>query len=1555
VFSWSASSDPDGVVGYTLQISTNANFSAPVFSSSTVGTSAHMSLYQGIWYWVVNAGDTAGNYSAWSSTWTVCIDSTPPTQVNPYFTPANNSFTNVRTVPFSWSASTAGFAGVNSYIVEASTSPLFAGIIYSTVTSNTSASMTLNQSTYTWRVNVVDNALNYTTSTLNWTVTVDTTPPAQVTTYYTPTNNTFTSQETVAFSWSASTDSPAGVNSYIVEVSTSPTFSGIIFSSITTSTNASMTLNSSSYTWCVNVVDNAMNYTSSTLHYTIDISTSQPPGVSTLISPANNFVINLTTVNFSWQSIVWQPGVQDYILQVSTAPDMSVINYSSSTNTTAATLSLPEGSYTWRVNVLDYVQFYTTSTVQYALIVDTTPPSVTDNQSGDYTWRSSSGTMYNVTFQDDFSGVTTAQYRIYDSSNNLVVPWTTIFGGTTPYVNYSSMWAISAAAFNALQGETTNYVYVQCNDAGGNLYSDPSSVFFVLKDTIAPANINNLTMLSGPFSGTVSLSWTAPGDDGMNITNSRGLYVIKYAPYPLTTDPLFAAATNTWTMIPSAAPGNVEGIVITGLSINTTYYFGIHVYDKANNTSALAYTGGMMALNTSIYINEFCPTAGGGNCWVELYNNTPNTYSLYGSSLVYNLGTISSPGSQSYIWTGGAGSSIVSGGYLLIGSLTLDSVSSHYIMLKDSASHTVDIVQWPGGMPAGSSLSRIRDGDPNYFEINPTPTKGYANAISTGNVKINEIDYASSHQSIEFYNVGGSTLAPAYISLRNSHYVIFQSSRTINPQGFSGLDASSVSSDSKTWTTCFGSGGLNPSSDYLVLENESGQVEDRITWGTISATQYYNYQAQLQTYNLETAGNITAPSTLIRQTDGVDTGNNSVDVIVSAGPSLGMTNKSPTLLPNVLSYPGANGMSLPYLFLFNMTLGSNSSGGTTNDLWFVQTAGTSDPHSPHIFHLSKWGILPNTLTQQTTVQLGTTVSDIDGHSLVNGSVYSLLLNTDNGSNAAPQTVRTGITYDATIQSVQLNSILQLYSNNNVKTGLFKITLYNNSPAGGNTIELNQVSLQLKDGSGAPLNVQNVFTDMYLLADNPNAGTVGSYQTAIDTAVLGHLASVQLTSSSLTIPVANPNSSTSQISPQTNKIFFIAANLTSNANTFNGFQAQITPGLNTSWQDAISSVTQPATTGSLVSTSSQTIIIPLAQSSGFPAAVVPAGSGINVSAIDSSSFTYTYCATSSGTIFAVNASGNPLWSFNVGGTINSIYDATMDEGREVIYAASTNGTLVKIDNNGVSASQEWSQNLGASISSDIYEIPGSYLYAATTAGNLYEMNLNGVAVSGAEWDQNPGYTGGLFGTPIIDNFSQGVNAMWYPSSDGTFYRINDFDGSITVPVSISAAAITTWPWLLAGYGNTATNTHVLYFGDNGGYFRARNSNDLVTNPWTQDVHVSSPILSSPYFDGAQYFYFGADNGTFYQVDANNGAIDGTFHTNGPIRSNPIVGSDNDVYFGSDDGCLYGLDTDTLTLLPGFPIVTGGEIRTLNWAQPDVGPPLIYFYSNDGKGYCVAVEE
>ncbi len=376
-FSWAGVTDsPAGIANYILEASTSPTFSGVIYSSWVAGNSATLTLNQSSYTWRVNTMDNALNYTTSTAVYFVTVDTTPPPVVATLNTPLNNLTTNQMTLNFTWATVSDSPAGLANYILQVSTDPAFGVINYSSWVVTNSATLNLITSSYTWRVNTIDNALNYTTSTVNYFVTIDTSPPPAVSNLTAPLNNLTTNQMTLNFSWTAVSAPPSGIKNYILEVSTDPAFGVINYSSWVVLNQASLTLNQSSYTWRVNAMDNALNYTTSTAVYFVTVDTTAPSAVSTLGPPSNNQATNLSPVIFNWAAVTDIPaGIKNYIVEVSTSANFVPIRYSSWVATNSASIAVIQSSYSWRVNAMDNALNYTTSTVVYSVVFDTTPPN----------------------------------------------------------------------------------------------------------------------------------------------------------------------------------------------------------------------------------------------------------------------------------------------------------------------------------------------------------------------------------------------------------------------------------------------------------------------------------------------------------------------------------------------------------------------------------------------------------------------------------------------------------------------------------------------------------------------------------------------------------------------------------------------------------------------------------------------------------------------------------------------------------------------------------------------------------------------------------------------------------------------------------------------------------------------------------------------------------------------------------------------------------------------------------------------------------------------------
>ncbi len=103
-------------------------------------------------------------------------------------------------------------------------------------------------------------------------------------------------------------------------------------------------------------------------------------------------------------------------------------------------------------------------------------------------------------------------------------------------------------------------------------------------DTTPPAAVTNLAT-SSPTSSSITLTWTAPGDDGS--TGTATTYDIRYSTSTITSGNWASATQVSGEPAPLAA-GNNQSMVITGLNPSTTYYFAIETADEVPNWSALS-------------------------------------------------------------------------------------------------------------------------------------------------------------------------------------------------------------------------------------------------------------------------------------------------------------------------------------------------------------------------------------------------------------------------------------------------------------------------------------------------------------------------------------------------------------------------------------------------------------------------------------------------------------------------------------------------------------------------------------------------------------------------------------------------------------------------------------------------------------------------------------------------------------------------------------------------------------------------------------------------------
>ena len=90
-----------------------------------------------------------------------------------------------------------------------------------------------------------------------------------------------------------------------------------------------------------------------------------------------------------------------------------------------------------------------------------------------------------------------------------------------------------------------------------------------------PGSVVAITALS-KATGTLELSWTAPGGDGFVGRVGAGFYRVDYSSDPL---PVFAPTSFQLEFATAVAPGDAQSLVLNGLAPNTTYFTRIYLAD----------------------------------------------------------------------------------------------------------------------------------------------------------------------------------------------------------------------------------------------------------------------------------------------------------------------------------------------------------------------------------------------------------------------------------------------------------------------------------------------------------------------------------------------------------------------------------------------------------------------------------------------------------------------------------------------------------------------------------------------------------------------------------------------------------------------------------------------------------------------------------------------------------------------------------------------------------------------------------------------------------------
>lgn len=215
---------------------------------------------------------------------------------------------------------------------------------------------------------------------------------------------------------------------------------------------------------------------------------------------------------------------------------------------------------------------------------ETTPPSAIATLVVNGTAQTSVTLNWTAPGDDGATG-TASQYDVrYATSTITDLNWnsaTQATGEPSPHIAGTG----ESFTVTGLNSSTTYYFAVKTADDVPN-WSGLSNVVSGTTgaETTAPTAIANVS-ISGATATSVTLAWTATGDDGT--TGTAAQYDVRYAAAPITLANWNSATQATGEPTPKVS-GSAESFTISSLSSGTTYYFAIRVADEVPNWSGLS-------------------------------------------------------------------------------------------------------------------------------------------------------------------------------------------------------------------------------------------------------------------------------------------------------------------------------------------------------------------------------------------------------------------------------------------------------------------------------------------------------------------------------------------------------------------------------------------------------------------------------------------------------------------------------------------------------------------------------------------------------------------------------------------------------------------------------------------------------------------------------------------------------------------------------------------------------------------------------------------------------
>ncbi len=323
---------------------------------------------------------------------------------------------------------------------------------------------------------------------------------------------------------------------------------------------------------------------------------------------------------------------------------------------------------------------------------DTTPPgTVSDLSAGSPT--SNSITLTWTAVGDDGMDGTASYYDVRYSSNPInngtdFNQANQASGEPSPAVSGTQETFI----ITGLSPNTTYHFALKVYDEASNesgMSNSPNETTIASDDTIAPATVSDLSA-SSPASNSITLTWTAVGDDDM--VGTASYYDVRYSTNPINNGTDYDQATQATGEPTPAVAGTQETFVVNGLSTNTTYHFALKVFDEASNKSGLSNSASETTIQTAIQytVDTFDRQTLGPN-WIANESFQIDNNELSNSTTTYDWGYLAlykpivNPVEVSIRWgTSADQGGIEEGGLALMMSDSSITANGYFIWLRPS-------------------------------------------------------------------------------------------------------------------------------------------------------------------------------------------------------------------------------------------------------------------------------------------------------------------------------------------------------------------------------------------------------------------------------------------------------------------------------------------------------------------------------------------------------------------------------------------------------------------------------------------------------------------------------------------------------------------------------------------------------------------------------------------------------------------------------------------------------------------------------------------------------